>query len=143
MGADYTGPLSSILNSFAKNGKPIQTIRIHYRDHGNRPSQDFILRNAGRWTRNLIPAGIQIDLVAWAQHNNGEQFHDRFVISERGGIQFGAGLGAVAGNENVTVTLLDTEHAAQIRAKFANTSKIYQKVGSTIRIHTDGKVEAV
>lgn len=68
-------------------------------------------------------------LVAWSEIQGGEQLHDRFVLTEKDETQFGGGLGAINRNENVAVSLLETDHASRLRARFAVHSQTHQKIG--------------
>lgn len=71
----------------------------------------------------------------------GEDFHDRFVLTELGGIMIGAGLSADGAGESATYTLLNFEHAQDLRSRFADGATIYSRVGSAVRLGDDGKTE--
>ena len=71
----------------------------------------------------------------------GEDFHDRFVLTELGGIMIGAGLSADGPTESATFTLLDFEHAQGLRSRFADGSPAYARAGYAVRICDDGSTE--
>ena len=82
-----------------------------------------------------------MEFFAWSETPGGEDFHDRFVLTELGGIMIGAGLSADGATETATFTLLDVDHAQRLRSRFADGSKSYARVGSAVRIHDDGSTE--
>ena len=134
---NYLDPLSLMLNKFSA-GRENLIVRVHYRDHQSRPPEQILLQSSGVWTQGIIPAGVELHLIAWAEKPGGEDFHDRFVLTELGGLQVGAGLAATNQNENATVTILDTVHAGQIRAKFSDGSNAFDRVGNIVCISSDG-----
>jgi hypothetical protein len=40
----------------------------------------------------LLPAGASLEVVSWREKNGGAKFHNRFVLTELGGVSFGVGL---------------------------------------------------
>lgn len=135
--SNYLDPLRLMLNRYSA-GRENLIMRVHYRDHHSRPPEQILLRNSGVWTQGIIPAGVELHLIAWAAKPGGEDFHDRFVLTELGGLQVGAGLAATNQNENATVTILDTVHACQIRARFSDGSNAFDRVGNIVCISSNG-----
>ena len=59
----------------------------------------------------VIPVGISVRLVRWKQKIVGEKLHNRFILTDRGGVIFGVGLddGDGAAEETDDIKLLDDE----------------------------------
>lgn len=138
---NYLGTLVSLLARLA--GAPGQTkaIRIHFRDHDTRPSAEIIARDGSAQFTGLLPPGYRIEFYAWSEKLGGEDFHDRYVLTDLGGIMIGAGLSADGPEESAAFTLLNFEHAQGLRSRFSDGSTVYARVGSAVRIRDDGSAE--
>lgn len=135
---DYIGPLASLLKQLAELGDAGKTIRIHWRTHESRPRVEDLLRDATRRANGIIPQGFVLQLCEWEEVENGEDFHDRHVLSECGGITIGAGLAAVGAQEHTTFALHGDDHAASLRQRFSAGSRVYRKIFG-VELYDDGR----
>ena len=121
---NYLATLVSLLARLA--GAPGQTkaIRIHFRDHNTRPSAEIIARDGSAQVKGLLPLGYRIEFYAWSEKPGGEDFHDRYVLTELGGIMIRAGLSADGPEESAAFTLLNFEHAQGLRSRFSDGSPV-------------------
>lgn len=140
---DYLGPLEALLAGLAAIPVYPKTIRIHFRTHASRPPSQFLVQDSATRTAGLIPRGLTIELCEWEQIQGGEDLHDRFFLTDVGGATIGAGFAAAGGAETATVSLLEYAHVQQLRSRFTAGSTIYNQVGSTVRLHADGRAELV
>jgi hypothetical protein len=135
---DFLSPLASLLGKLSASGAVRKVIRIHFRTHDSRPPGNILLRDAPRQTNGVIPAGFVLQLYEWAEIPGGEDFHDRFFLTDTGGLMIGAGLSAEGQTETATFTLLDDSHARALRTRFADNSTVYTRVGSAVQIDSNG-----
>lgn len=138
---NYLATLVSLLGRLARDPGQSKAIRIHFRDHDTRPSAEVLARDGSAQVRGLLPPGYRIELYAWSQRQGGEDFHDRYVLTDLGGIMIGAGLSADGPGESAAFTLLNFEHAQRLRSRFASASTVYTRIGSAVRIRDDGSTE--
>lgn len=138
---NYLAPLTSLLARLGSGPWPPKAIRIHFRDHGSRPPPELLARDGSAKVKGLLPLGYSIELYAWSERQGGEDFHDRFVLTDLGGIMIGAGLSADSPTESAAFTLLNFDHAQGLRSRFADGSTAYARVGSAVRIFDDGRTE--
>ena len=138
---NYLAPLASLFAQLAAGFGQPKAIRIHFRDHDSRPPAEVLARDGYAQVRGLLPPGYCLELYAWSEKQGGEDFHDRFVLTDLGGIMIGAGLSADGPAETATFTLLNVDHAEGLRCRFADGSTAYTRVGSAVRIHDDGSIE--
>lgn len=138
---NYLAPLASLFARLAAGPGQPKAIRIHFRDHDSRPSADLLARDGSAQVRGLLPPGYCLEFYAWSEIQGGEDFHDRFVLTDLGGIMIGAGLSADGPTESAAFTLLNFDHAQGLRSRFANESTAYARVGSAVRIRDDGSTE--
>lgn len=138
---NYLPPLASLLAQLAGGPGQPKAIRIHFREHDSRPPPQILARDGSAQVNGLLPPGYCLELYAWSEKNGGEDFHDRFVLTELGGMMIGAGLSADGPAESAAFTLLNFDHAQALRGRFADGSTAYDRVGSAVRIHADGTTE--
>lgn len=138
---NYLATLVSLLARLARAPGQTKAIRIHFRDHDTRPSAEILARDGSAQVKGLLPPGYRIEFYAWSEKLGGEDFHDRYVLTELGGIMIGAGLSADGPEESAAFTLLNFEHAQGLRSRFSDGSTVYARVGSAVRIHDDGSTE--
>jgi hypothetical protein len=62
----------------------------------------------------LIRAGIEVRLFRWQQKAGGEELHNRYMLTDLGGIRFGAGLDEGAPGETDELEILD-DNAYRLR----------------------------
>lgn len=143
LGQDFVGPLAALLSKLAALGGGGKAIRIHWHTHNSRPTTQDLANAAPRLTRGIIPPGFLLQLFEWDEVVGGEDFHDRYVLGDCGGIMVGAGLSAVGPQENATFTLLADGHAGTLRQRFAAGSTIYRQVGPAIELRDDGSANLI
>lgn len=138
---NYLATLVSLLARLAGDPGQTKAIRIHFRDHDTRPSAEVLARDGSAQVRGLLPPGYRIELYAWSERQGGEDFHDRYVLTDLGGIMVGAGLSADGPGETAAFTLLNFKHAQGLRSRFSDGSTVYARVGSAVRVRDDGSTE--
>lgn len=135
---NYIGPLRQLLERLGNASSSPRTIRVHFRTHHTRPPSNILLNDTVRLTAGILPEGYCLELHEWEQIDGGEDFHDRFCLTNLGGIMIGAGLSAQGASETATFTLLDLDHSQRIRLKFTDASGTFRKAGQTVLIRSDG-----
>ncbi len=55
-------------------------------------SEQFFFDECAKYLPNLIPTGIKIRIGFWSQRNGSEEIHNRYILTERGGVKFGNSL---------------------------------------------------
>jgi len=80
------------LGMAAKSGSVEKTCQFRFVDHERKPSSEVIEREAKNWFRGVIPTGMTITLFRWKRRPGGEEFHARYILTERGGMRFDEGL---------------------------------------------------
>lgn len=134
----YRETVRRFLAFIASHDNSNLTVRLHYGNANGCPPEAHVIQNCGNWFRGLIPASITVHFLAWNERPGGEDFHDRFVLTDRGGLQVGSGLAAVGPQEHALIALLDTGHSQSIRARFSDTGNVYSQYGRTVVIPSTG-----
>jgi hypothetical protein len=98
-------PLEEFLAVILKgrDGVPPTRIEIHTSD---KAETLFFKNECEQRLPDTIPEGMRIRLVRWHQRDVGEKLHNRFILTDMGGVRFGVGLDDGAEGETDEVELL-------------------------------------
>ena len=58
----------------------------------NAPDWDFFRGECERYVPDLVPAGLTLVVRRWTNRAEGEKLHNRYILTDIGGVQFGVGL---------------------------------------------------
>lgn len=94
--------LEALTGVLAANGVKPELIRIHC---GVKPPLSFFEESAAEMAAR-IPSGITIEFRRWAQRSGGDRFHNRYILTDLGGVSLGLGLEAGKPGESDELLLL-------------------------------------
>jgi len=108
--AKWRRPLKAFLDVIASNRTCRPEIKnIVYHTSGEEDKADFAYfrQICEDQLRPRIPAGIRLVLQRWRQRGGGEKLHERFVLTDLGGVKVGPGLDDGSQGENFEAMLLE------------------------------------
>ena len=84
----------------------------------------------------FVPKGLALEIVLLKERPGGEKLHDRFILTDRWGVQFSVGLDSHGPNDATTtiVTLLTEELWSAIYQKYASGHPAFELAGPPIRV---------
>ena len=85
----------------------IKSITIHTANNNDRVPLDFFKESCEIHLKPKTPAGITIRLQRWKHRNGGEILHERYVLTDVGGIKVGPGLDDGRIGQNFEAVLLE------------------------------------
>lgn len=86
----YRRTLEAILMLAVAGQKcPPPKFEIHLKDHWG---ETHFKNECQRFLPSIVPKSILIKLLRWREKPNGDQLHNRYILTDLGGIRFGAGL---------------------------------------------------
>jgi len=102
---NYRQSLRAFLNILANKRPvgPLQAIEIHTGMHNG--TVDFLRKSYGE----IIPAGLQVTLFQWKERPGGQKLHNRYVLTDLGGVSFHHGLAIGRDGETDDITRLSKE----------------------------------
>lgn len=105
----YRNTLRAFLRVVAQQGNApaIELHTGHVSDDA--PDWETFKRECERYLLPLIPAGLTLVVRRWKNKRGGERLHNRYILTDVGGIQFGVGLDEGDAGTRDDVTLLDAE----------------------------------
>ena len=136
----YKETLRASMAVVATNGTQGVRCEIHYGEHDRRPPLELVERNAGRWLAGVIPLGMSIKLFGWKEKVGGEDFHARYLLTDRGGMNVEAGFSAEGSHQKVLLALLESSICQEKVAAFARNSTQYDLVEPVLEIFSNGTV---
>lgn len=111
----YINVLIGFLNFLASKqyGPPVGKLIYHI---GNRIPSRTLENNCEHYLKKHIPAGIRLEFSIWPWN----ELHDRFVLTDIGGVDFGMGLDEFAGTneKNITIKRLSSVDHTREWSKF-------------------------
>jgi hypothetical protein len=113
----HTEPLKLFLNAIANRGNRRMPNRIEY--HCGNQYQDRLQfqKDLDQWIKPNLPNGAKLKVVRWTK----DELHNRYVLTDRGGVIFGHGLDCDFGQpaSHDTVSLLDDRTCAQLVTEYS------------------------
>ena len=127
----YKQSLPAFLNILAGNspvGRP-ENIEIHAK--GGSASAEYLIT----FYQELIPAGIQVTLYLWQEHPGGQKLHNRYIITDLGGVAFEHGLDTGAEGETDDINLLSLNQYKSRCEQYNPMHPAFELAGSPITIN--------
>ncbi len=91
-------------------GIPRVTLELHAGNvAANAPDWDNFRRECERHLPCLVPAHLNLIVRRWTNRDGGERLHNRYILTDIGGVQFGVGLDEGDPGATDDVTRLDTD----------------------------------
>lgn len=117
-------PLEAFLRAVMA-GRPMNApsrVEVHTSlKYENAPTAGFFLSECERRLPRCVPSGVRLSIRVLSQRTGGEQLHNRYILTDVGGLTFGTGLDDGAEGETDDVSLMDrlqyelrwSQHAAE------------------------------
>lgn len=137
--AKYQATLAACLSA-VHQANPGATFEIHHLEHKRSPPLDAIEREAKKKFSKVIPNGMAVSIFRWRKRPGGEDFHARFVLTDRGGVVVDAGLSAEGKHETTIMYLMSRSLAGQRVQTLAKGATVYELVKPILRIESGGVV---
>ena len=100
-------PLKAFLNAFVQNRNVgLETFEYHTE---KKSTKKFFEKTCIEKLADTIPKVISLRFVRWEQKGAGEMLHDRFILTELGGVRFTVGLDEGGENEHTGVEILSKQ----------------------------------
>ena len=105
----FRNPLAAFLR-YVRTDAPQVTIELHT-GHvtENAPDWDTFRRECKRYLPRLVPTGLRLTVRRWKIRAHGERLHNRYILADIGGVQFGVGLDEGGQGTTDDVTLLSPQ----------------------------------
>ena len=104
----YRRPLEAFLATALEGrpGVPLMNVEVHLVD---KVQSDFFKETCEKILPQIIPTEIKVRFIRWHEREGGERFHNRYILTERGGVSFGVGLDEGPPGATDEINLLDID----------------------------------
>lgn len=109
-------------------------VQFYSQDAEHKTSHDLFVRELMRWPKKVIPNGLEVEFIR-LQENGNTRFHDRFILTEFGGVNLPDSFDEEDGDptpEGGRATVMTKADYAKEWHHFSNTTKAFKKAGSVI-----------
>ena len=123
---------------------PRATCELHYRDkcRDRMPNISYIQEKLGRLP-GFIPDDMKISIGCWRKRENPKiEFHDRYLLTEKGGLALGAGF-CPCPAETTSLTYLGPSDARELLRRFDQDGTGHELVEPMLRVYSDGTTERI
>ena len=125
-----------------KQLNPEATCEVHYRYHKDKPD-NADLECAGDLFKDIIPKEMVLSVWCWRETYHGEDFHARYLLTDKGGIRIDAGFDPVGDHQKTDMALMDFDLSQTKLGALARDSNIYDLVDPVLEISSDGRIQRV
>jgi hypothetical protein len=89
-------------------------------------------RHAERALPQALPTGLSVTIRSWRERDRGERFHNRYLLTNVGGVQFGDGIERGGTGQHDRVSILSEADRAHLWSQFYGDALAFDLAGSPI-----------
>ena len=119
------------------------TCEIHYRYHAHKHANAELERDAAVLFKDIVPEGMVLNVFCWREKDRGEDFHARYLLTDKGGIRVDAGFDPVGDHQKTDMALMDFDLSQTRLGALAGNSNVYDLVEPVLQISSDGEAHRV
>ncbi|HEX7840796.1 MAG TPA: hypothetical protein VF469_25135 [Kofleriaceae bacterium] len=118
--------LEVLMDVIGTHGLVLEVIRVHCSE---KSSLAFFEQEAAKMAASL-PRGISVEFARWRQRGGGEKLHNRYVLTDLGGVALGIGLDAGEAGETDDLLLLPRAQYERRWAQYVANNGAFDRVDS-------------
>lgn len=131
----YRNAFTAFINAAVGEGRTaaLQCIEVHASD---KLSADYFFPPFMKYLSSVVPDTVKLKLVQWKQRSQGEKLHNRFILTDIGGVNFGTGLDAMdqgEGGQTDEVGVLTADVYRKRYAQYVGSTPAFDLVESRVR----------
>jgi hypothetical protein len=127
--AAKTAPLIALCSAATAQGVRIE---VHFKDEPL--SYAWAIAQAERCLPPLLPPGGGVELRCWKERAGGERLHNRYLLTDIGGVQFGDGIEVGEAGQHDRVSILDDPSWLALWSHFASDVPAFDEGGIVRRV---------
>jgi hypothetical protein len=122
--SDKTGPLTAFCNLI--RGR-INEVQVHF---GPKFGYAFCMQHAERALPSSVPAGMKVSLHCWTERAGGPRIHNRYLLTDVGGVQFGDSIEEGDPGQHDRVSILEEVTRARLWDEFVGPTPAFDSGGA-------------
>lgn len=122
---DKTRPVARICELL--RGRPT-TIEVHFADE----ARGYVpcMADAERAMPRALPVGMKVTLHGWKERAGGQRLHNRYLLTDVGGVQFGDGIELGKDGQQDRLSILDEASRIQLWSQYLGDSPAFDPAGA-------------
>jgi len=121
-----------LLAAVAVRGALPERLEVHFAE-GDK-GYTFQLAEAERLLPRLLPSGVKVSLHCWRERAGGARLHNRYLVTDIGGLQFGDGIERGRGGQSDRVSVLDEPSRAGLWKEYCSQAPGFDLAGPIVTI---------
>ena len=122
----YQRVLEALMSVLAENETVPEVVRVHCLESLEKPSLAFFEQGA-RSMAERLPIGIKVEFVRLRQRDGGDILHDRYVLTDLGGVSVSVGLDAGEEGETTDLFLLSQDQYARRWSQYVDNNGTFER----------------
>jgi hypothetical protein len=115
----YCNVIEALLGKASTDEPRLERAMLHCLENERKPALEQFEISARKLAQR-IPAGVVLEFRRWRERDGGERFHNRYLLTDLGGVQFPGGLDEGATGETDDLHLLSREQYQHRWAQFVD-----------------------
>jgi hypothetical protein len=121
---DKTAPIVAVCSALAASATCIE---VHF---GEEPrSYAICMTDADRYLPRILPLGSKVTLRCWKERDGGTRLHNRYLLTDIGGVQFGDEIEVGAQGHEDRLSILDEPSRAKLWAQYTGDPAAFDSSG--------------
>jgi len=101
-------------------------------------TESFFREECERRLPSIVPRGLRVELVRLSQRDGGERLHNRYILTDLGGVTFGVGLDEGDAADSDDVLLLDRAQYEKRWSQYASATPAFERTERPVAIEVSG-----
>jgi hypothetical protein len=101
-------------------------------------TEDFFRSKCERWLPRCVPRSLRLKLVRLRERDGGERLHNRYILTDLGGVSFGVGLDEGDEGDTDDISLLDRVQYEERWRQYASEAPSFDQPEGAISIEGTG-----
>lgn len=120
---DKRRPIVALIEQLPSSVK----VAIHFAE--GKATYDFFMKMAERDLPKHLPTGREVSLYCWRERENGARLHNRYLLTEIGGVQFGDSIEKGEDGQEDRLSILDESSRSSLWSQFLGATPSFDSAG--------------
>jgi hypothetical protein len=105
------------------------TVEVHFGDEPR--GYEPCMRDATRSLPQILPSGVEVTLHCWKERLGGPRLHNRYLITEVGGVEFGDGIEMGDAGDEDRLSILEESSRAKLWNDYLGSTPAFDSAGAS------------
>lgn len=124
-----------VLVALCRAAGACKTIDVHARLGNERdPTHEHFSTGCSSVLERALPDGVQVTVHTWSQRRGGPRLHNRYLLTDVAGVQFGDSVSGGAAGEQDHLAILPDASRAELWAQYVDPGTGFERIGTAITV---------